>query len=365
MNKIYNMRKFLLFTAVAVGLMGCSQKESFETEQTETRKYHTVSLNMQPEVTRFEVTEEPISKTTTSDTNDLYVVSIYSKPVSGGSYEKYAYGFFNKKENMTVHLLEGYLYRFEVSLVKKYLEIAEYDEYEDYQLWWEDSDYYHSLDNKMHVLFNFLYINDYNSNYIRSFPDALRVPLSVFSRDRAVDAYMGSSASLDCIRHNADRYCGILNDYTPQENGTVEINLLRMVFGARVEVTGLTHGQLDFHVEGSPERVTIQADSVCSPEVIYQFTNFGGAINGTSNTESATVRITWTSEDGARTLAIFNGEIEFERLKRTVFKITLKEGEVTEESVSVKAEEATITDGVTEEITGSMNGSESEIIPNT
>lgn len=341
--------KHLFYLLFAAAFIACSSNDEPKTVEPQVPdviqpegKYHTVSLDFVKELADMEVTDEPITKAE-AGTEDLYVINVYSKPAAGGNYNQYAYGMFNKKEGMTVNLLDGNLYKFDVTLVKNYREVLY--EATDTTTWWYSSTL-SRIDNKIHI-------GSWQSDRYTASERSLFVPEG--------NSYGVHSHPI------LDRYYGELSDYEPVENGKIAIDLYRVVFGARVEVTGLTEGTLTFGISGAPT-ITIHADSLYVPDNMYQLYYLSDVVKfvaqGKEQTENTGVDVQWTNADGSRIIKIYSGFADFTRLKRTIFKITLKEGVVTKGDVGFTMEEAALTDGTVQEIEGTISGGQdTEITP--
>ena len=341
--------KHLFYLLFAVAFLACSSNNEPQTvepqvpdaPQTE-ETYHTVSLDFVKELADIEVTDEPITKAE-AGTEDLYVINVYSKPASGGNYTDYAYGMFNKKEGLTVNLLEGNLYQFKVTLVKNYREVLAMAT--DSTTYWSSYSF-SKIDNKINM-------GSWTHDYYYAGVYYLYQPEG--------NSYASYSHPI------LDRYYGLLSDYVPVENGKIAIDLYRVVFGARVEVAGLTEGSLTFQMTNAPT-IAIHADSLYVPDNIYQLSNLSDVVDfvaqESEQTELVGVDVEWTNADGSRTIKIYSGYVTVTRLKRTIFKITLKEGVVTKGDVGFSMEEATLTDGTVQEIEGTISGGhETEITP--
>ena len=338
--------KKLFYLLLSATLFACSseqqqvEQESVLPENPEGLKYHTVTFDLKGELADFSSSEEPLTKAGGEDTTNLYVINVYSKPAAGGNYTKYAYGTFDRKEGMTVNLLEGNLYQFKVTMVR---------DARNSMYWTSDSTYYWSWSNDAELLNKFV-VGDWNYGFY--------------------DADVSDIFDINGINLNRlqiDRYYGELTDYTPVENGKIAVDLYRTVFGIRVNVNGLTEGKLNFAMRGAPE-ITISADSVYTPDNIYQLYNLSDVVNfapqGKEQTERVDLTVTWTNAAGDRTVNIYSGNFTATRLKRTIFNITLKQGVVSPTGVDFTMEQADITDGNTENIEGTINGgSDVEINP--
>ena len=342
--------KQLFYLLLAATLFACSsQNETFENNGLQDTpapagKYYAVALDLQGEVADFTVTQEPLTKVEGEPTNDLYVINVYSKPAAGGSYTQYAYGTFDRTEGMVVNLLEGNLYQFQVTLVKDAKD----------KLYWEtDSTYgwYQNYSAYLAILLNRFVLQTWSK--------------STYGANQ-IDIYLKDFKDNYC-RPILDRYYGEVTDYEPVENGKIAVDLYRSVFGARVNVTGLEEGQLSFKMSEAPG-IVISADSLYTPDNIYQFYNFSDVVEfverGEEQTESIGLTVTWTNAAGDRTVNIYNGNFTATRLKRTIFNVTLRQGAMNPGDMEFNIEQEDITDGETIDLEGTINGGEDvEITP--
>ena len=338
--------KNLFYLLLAATLFACSSQDgTLENNQPQNNpapagKYYSVALDLQGEVADFTVSQEPLTKVEGEPTNDLYVINVYSKPANGGSYTQYAYGTFDRTGGMVVNLLEGNLYRFQVTLVKDAKD----------KLYWENDSTYGWYFNGAILLNRFIIQGWSSSNYdatqnyifLKDYNDDYRCPI-------------------------LDRYYGEVTDYEPVESGKIAVDLYRVVFGARVNVTGLEEGQLNFRVTDAPE-IVISADSLYTPDNMYQLYYFTDVVEfverGEEQTESIGLAVTWTNAAGDRTVNIYSGNFTATRLKRTIFNVTLRQGAMNPGDMEFNIMQEDITDGETIDLEGTINGGEDvEITP--
>lgn len=340
--------KHLFYLLLAATLFACSSQDgTLENNQPQNNpapagKYYSVALDLQGEVADFTVTQEPLTKVEGEPTNDLYVINVYSKPAAGGSYTQYAYGTFDRTGGMVVNLLEGNLYRFQVTLVK---------DAKDKLGWRNDSTYYWWSSGYDGTVLNRFIIQTWNDYEYGA------TQIRIFLKDYN-DGYW---------RPILDRYYGEVTDYEPVENGKIAVDLYRGVFGARVNVTGLEEGQLHFQMSSAPE-IVISADSVYTPDNIYQLYYFYDVVNfverGEEQTEEVYLTVTWTNAAGDRTVNIYSGNFTATRLKRTIFNVTLRQGAMNPGDMEFNIMQEDITDGETIDLEGTINGGEDvEITP--
>lgn len=292
-----------LGTALIATLMcvACSNEEIVPEEQE--AKYVTVDLGLTGEY--LKVSESPLG-TRTSTTTDTYGISVWA--VSGESVRLYAGGLFTSLENVKIKLLDGEKYQFEVAI------------YVDDKVTLDQSGQY-----------NYKY---YSEN--RAF---------TISEDFS---YPGSSPSLSFYGVKHDSYYGVLKNYTPTENGTVEIATKRVVYGAHFIAEGLTEGNLNIQVGGD---FWVNLTPTCLEDNnIYTFVDYGQAWFGTYKTADELVEyytttpltISWTKDDGSVTpLGTFN--VTFKRNVKTT--IVIKVADPSQQNgIVVTKEETRMTD---------------------
>ena len=158
-----------------------------------------------------------------------------------------------------------------------------------------------------------------------------------------------------------------MTDYEPVENGKIAVDLYRGVFGARVNVTGLEEGQLHFQMSSAPE-IVMSADSLYTPDNVYQLINFADVAEfverGEEQTEYIGLTVIWTNAAGDRTVYIYDGGFYVTRLKRTIFNVTLRQGAMNPGDVEFNIVQEEITDGEIIDLEGTINGGEDvEITP--
>lgn len=165
----------LFAVLMCVNFASCSNDDDVDNQ--EAQKY-TISLGCVGEI--LNVTQEPLSR---AETPNLYEITVYQ-----GKYAdyKYATGTFSSKDNITIDLVEGEIYKFEI--------------------------YYR-----------------YNTDEATN---AFAYELEEVGMERVKTVY----------NEDHDYYYGLLEGYTPEINGNVDIYLKRMSFGLNISVNGLVEG---------------------------------------------------------------------------------------------------------------------------
>lgn len=334
------MKKLLYFLAAAL-LLGCSREEQMNQEELPlTPKVYHVNLAFAGEVANeVEVSRDPLSKAGEVDTNDIYIINVYHKPPLESGYSQYAYGVFDRLENMSLDLYEGTLYQFKATLIKNGRNKL-YIEYPNQFYWSTYAGIMGTIDNKF-VMNNSWNAYNYHANHWNNFV-------------REGEFY-------ESYQHPIwDRYYGILDDYA-SDGSSVVIDLYRAVFGAKINVTGLTEGTLSFGIFDSPD-VIIRADSLYTPDNIYQMMlpdeNMEAIKTGERYSCEWWTSIIWTDATGSRSVKILDGDINYARLERTIFNVTLKQGAVEQGNVEFNIEQEEIADGEIHDLEGSISGVE-------
>ena len=299
-----------LGTALIATLMcvACSNEEIAPEEQE--AKYVTVDLGVTGEY--LKVSESPLG-TRTSTTTDTYGISVWTG--SGESARFYAGGLFTSLENVKIKLLDGEKYHFAVAI------------YVDDKVTLDQSGQY-----------NYKYYSENRYSIIDN----------DFTYAGTGGGGGGDINEYGNFKH--DSYYGELNNYTPTENGTVEIATKRVVYGAHFIAEGLTEGNLNIIVGedfGYPVNLT---PTNLEDNNIYTFWNYKQAWFGTYKTVDELVEyyttvpltISWTKDDGSVTpLGTFN--VTFKRNIKTT--IVIKVADPSQQNgIVVTKEETRMTD---------------------
>lgn len=267
-------------------------------EPNTTPKEFLVSLGFSGEITSIE--ESPLSR---AATNDLYGIQVYSSPTSSDNYKPYAYGLFDSKDGMVIKLLEGYKYKFVSSMV---------------------------VDGKQKI-------SSYKSSYNNPFD---RTGLSTklenkFNYDsgkemgRLDDGYTYLAELSDQLYHpNIMRYYGEVTDYVPTANGSVSINMKKVVFGAKFITEGFTEGTLYIKLKDAPTLQLVFPQT--EVEDIFTFKNeypSGNRWTADTYTETILVSISWQKNDGA-IVPLINQEVTFKRNVKTTITVKVNDSSV-------------------------------------
>lgn len=289
--------RYLISMVSIVGLMyGCIDDELFDQTKEATSNEVTVSLNLGGEIL---VANEAMTRG--ENDPDIYGIQVYKdgKP--------FAYGLFDNVNKLRINLLAGSNYKIVTSMVKdgknllssdgKHSNIDNLSEYIDgftkkigawglggikegpyyyFPFAWVRNGYryvysgsYYFNDN-YHIIFHylnniFIYNDDISDNYLSNRElNTLGYGLSVMS-DGSIWKYP-----------ETDRFYGEIDNYTPQANGSLTIDMKRTAFGLKCQVTGITDGSVSVKIEND-SRVFFEneaiTDDTISDEKVFTFAN--------------------------------------------------------------------------------------------
>ena len=254
--------KLLLLTLAACFFAACTNNdEPIENNpNNETPKEYIVSLGFSGEIT--DITETPLSRAVT---NDLYGIQVYSTPATTSEeYAPYAYGLFDDKNNMVIKLLEGYKYKFVVTMVV------------------DGKNVLYSSDNKYSSPFSFTPIcSNFEYSSIEQFTSwDLGCGQTCINNGYNYDYY---------DRAMVERFYGEISDYEPIENGTISIEMKRVSFGAKFIAENFTEGTLNIQMEDAPLLV-IEYPATTIEGIFTFYNQYGNAA--------------WTADDYSETILV-------------------------------------------------------------
>lgn len=297
------MKKIFLLMFAAICFAACGGDENSipgvtPDEPNTTPKEFLVSLGFSGEITSIE--ESPLSR---AATNDLYGIQVYSSPTSSDNYKPYAYGLFDSKDGMVIKLLEGYKYKFVSSMVVDGKQkISSYES--SYDAPFKRSGFSTKLENKF----------NYDSGK------------EMGNLDDGHTYLAGLSSSL--YRPNIMRYYGEVTDYVPTANGSVSINMKKVVFGAKFITEGFTEGTLYIKLKDAPTLQLVFPQT--EVEDIFTFENeylSGNRWTADTYTETILVSISWQKNDGA-IVPLINQEVTFKRNIKTTITVKVNDSSV-------------------------------------
>lgn len=273
---------------LCMGMVACNGLENEDVEPTP--RVFKAHFNLTGEIT-FE--QEPLTRFT-PDANDLYAIQVYYKPVSGGSYDYYAYGLFDDVSDISLDLIENHYYKFEFVLVDD----AKEKIYCDSVL--VDNQHYHGYGAP------FTAKNNYNASTTKSitkvtneFDYSSEKYFTEFEKIQKTDGNMYYRAT------GIDAYYAEVVDYLPAaDNEVISVYFKKMTYGLRV-VAGdfLTEGTLSMksYTNSSYDPISIELTPEQKEQefVFTKLQNSSSAYNNDDYNYSELLKnIVWTKSDG-------------------------------------------------------------------
>ena len=127
---------------------------------------------------------------------------------------------------------------------------------------------------------------------------------------------------------NTMRYYGEVTDYVPTANGSVSINMKKVVFGAKFITEGFTEGTLYIKLKDAPTLQLVFPQT--EVEDIFTFKNeypSGNRWTADTYTEAILVSISWQKNDGA-IVPLVNQEVTFKRNIKTTITVKVNDSSV-------------------------------------
>ena len=281
------MKKILFALVVITALFSCSKSNEEDFSEQKPKEY-IVSLGMTGEI--LDIEESPLSR---AEGDDLYGIQVYSR--SNGDYVPYAYGLFDDKSKMSIKLLGGYEYKFEITMVV---------------------DGKNKLGHNNEVYFQPFAMNGNNNASLQN--------VFIYSNSEYFEFLnVGSTYLKEGIyKHpNAERFYGILSDYRVKENDLIKIDMKRVCFGVKFIAESLNEGKLKINMENAPE-LQISSNGGHEIQDIFTFWNNTYKLDWMQDgyTETIPVSIMWEKEDGA-IIPLANKDITFKRNVLTTITI--------------------------------------------
>ena len=298
------------FLVLSLVPCGCSYKESWI--QSKEGQSMTVFFKFYGDYD-VEVQQNPLTKDVSTDAFGINVY--YDKEGDGITNDVYAYGLFDNVPSMSITLISNHKYRFTCCLVKDAKNVLYYGQAFGNSF----SGYaypFRTNSSGSTQLGNVFIINE--SNTYLSGLGAGGVHLKATTNPSAANASQYASIN---------RFYGETDQYTPVPNGTVDIYLKRVVFGAKFVINGLQEGTVQVKVGDFYDR-TYSNDDV-GLETIYTFQNPYDAWNWEQTNDgpysfAPTVTVNYTSNRGGTLWNLNNSKtVTFKRNVMTTVNINL------------------------------------------
>lgn len=319
------LRHFFFAALASVMAFAACEQEINPVSPDTNPEIYTVKLACAGEL---DITQVPLTRSFTPDTNDLYGIQVYYKPVSGSnSYKKYAYGLFDDLTDITIDLIADYQFKFCVDVVddgktKVYSDGIEIESvnYVGYGYPFQAYNNYEGTRNLSitKVSNEFTYSEDC---YFSALGTSFQVP-------------GGSASSSEYKPQGVETYYGEKFVVPTVDGETISISLKRMVYGIKVIADDfLTEGEVSIsflsNTSGYPAYMNgfkLDPDNKAI-ETTYSYrdrVSWYGYEELADATYNCYIRCQWTKDDGT-ILKLNPQRIYFNRLKQTIVNLTFYE----------------------------------------
>jgi hypothetical protein len=290
------LKLFQILSLLLVATFCSCSKEDAPVQEED--KFYTVSLKFNGDIT---TADSPLTRGTA--TNDLYGLIIWQDgSIFGG-------GLYDNVEDMKVRLQSSKKYKFVVTVVKNGKNVI-----------CNDSEGY---------TYPFYYTYKYNSNTFR-YPMVLSNKLL---NNISSDYYNSFKSGYSNIKSGnssyypeTDRFYGEVDNYTPTENGVVNMDLKRTAFGLQYKVSGVSDGTVTVTIKNSQQTFFKKSDITAdysSEEKVITFKDVCSAWQYADNyTEKVSVSASWARGIGI-TQDLGSKQVVVKRNKMNVIHIKL------------------------------------------
>ncbi len=315
-------RHFILAVAMSSVALASCQKNIASDVLAEKQDTYTVHLACAGEL---DVTHKPLTK---ASPDDLYGIQVYYAPVSGGSYQQYAFGLFDDVSDISLELLADYKYKFVIDMIvngKNVIYSSNMNELEDEEILLGYGAPFKTNNNTLCPITNELVISSSEEKYFRNLgKDIQLLDGRTYLNPKGVDVYYGE-----------------LTDYVPSEDGaTIAVHMMHMIFGLRVIADSfLTQGTVNGRFarvisDGNntadyQDRFTLTAPDNKEYEAIYAYTNrseWYAKQTQKDATQTMHIKFTWDKDENT-SLSLDVQAIKMIRMKQTVVNVTFFEDE--------------------------------------
>lgn len=309
------MKKSLLFAAVALAAMTACQDNVVPETPAGNPETYTVKLACAGEL---EVNHVPLK----SSSDDLYGIQVYYAPVSGGSYQKYAYGLFDDVSDISLELLADYKYEFRIDMIvdgKNVIYSSNLNELDDEEI-----------------------VLGYGSPFKTT--TGGYASLTQITNEMIIGNTYFSDLGGKCQLQDANEYAdpkdvdvyyGKLTDYVPNEEGaTISINMKHMIYGVKV-IAGnfLTQGEVQGYIQGYhggsyKDNFILTPPNAKVYEATYAYSGrdtWYTDVQDYANYECY-IDFTWIKDENT-TLNLDRQRIKVIRMKQTIVNVTFFEDE--------------------------------------
>ena len=294
--------KTVALTLMCLALAAC-QKSSWNSQDGQPV---TVKLNIDGDFTTS-VDQDPLTKA--GIPTDAYGINVYyDKEGDGNTDDLYAYGLFDNVADMSITMLSNHKYKVVCTLIKDARSILYFGQafgnaYSGYCYPFQTNTTGSTLIGNRFIIGTTTYLSGLQNGSAH------------------IASTTSPSSSNATPNASALRYYGETDQYEPVPNGTINVYLKRVFFGAKFVVTGIQEGTLQVTC-GNFFKKTYSADEEGDGK-IYTFTDvYTCWLRETPMT--ATISFKFTSDRGTLWDITKSQEISFQRNVMTTVNIALK-----------------------------------------
>ena len=298
------MRRYFAFLFSALAIVGTGMSCQTERPSVPEGEKYTVSLNIDGDFD-LSVDQNPLTKATPVDAYGINVY--YDKEGDGVTDNIYAYGLFDNVPDMTITLLSNHKYKVCCTLIKDaknklYFGQAFNNTYSGYCYPFQTNSSGSTLLGNRFIIGTGTYLSGMKSG------NAHLITTTSPSTDNAT-----KNASVN-------RFYGETDQYVPIPNGTIDVYLKRVVFGAKFVISGVREGSLRVTCGDFYDRTYTKDDA--GTEQIYSFTDTYTCWQK-ETPMVVNISFTYTSARGSIWNITQTREVNFKRNVMTTVNITL------------------------------------------
>lgn len=300
------MKKFYNFLALVIALCVTGASCTKTNSSFKDGDAVLVKLNVDGE---FDITvdQEPLTKAGAS--NDAYGINVYyDKEGDGVTNNIYAYGLFDNTADMSITMLSNHKYKVCCTLIKDartklYFGQAFNNAYSGYCYPFQTTTSGSTLLNNKFIVGSSAYLSGMYRGYAH------------------VASTSSPSTSNATKNASVNRFYGETDQYEPIPNGTIDIYLKRVVFGAKFVISGVREGSLNVKCGDFFNKTFTKDDA--GTEQIYSFSEIYTCWKN-DTPMSTKVSFTFTSDRGELWNISQTKEINFKRNVMTTVNVQLK-----------------------------------------
>ena len=300
----FSMIRFNTLLPLVLLVLGVSSCQKADIDVVE-HEPMTVSLNLAGDFS-VDVTQDPLTRAASTD--DAYALNVYyDKEGDGSVNDIYAYGLFDNVADMTITLLSNHKYNIYCSLIKDA----------------KNTIYYGQAFNNTYSGYAYPFQTTASNSTLVG--NAFIIGTSTrFTGLGKSDTHLASVTSPSTSNYTTypqvNRFYGITKGYEPVPNGTIDIYLKRVVFGAKFVVSGVQQGRLQL-TAGDFYSATYRGDHA-GTERIYTFPDVAGVYSNDLPLV-ATVSLAYDSDRGVLWDLSKSMQVQFKRNVMTTVNIEL------------------------------------------